>query len=124
MRGTRLAGGLAVLAAVAFASGCGGGGAPASDAGTQSDRGGDVGSGGGDGPAGAVDCTGTCAGIAVICDGVSNIDENWLSICRQNCEVRLALEPDVAQLEQACVAAAVDCATAVLCSVDPLGARG
>ena len=120
----RFAGGLAALAAVAVAGGCGGGVAAASDAGAQPDGASDVAPGGGDGPAGAVDCPATCAGIAMICDGMSTIDENWLSICRQNCEVRVALEPDVAQLEQACVAAAVDCATAVLCSVDPLGSRG
>lgn len=123
MRWRRPAVGLAALAAVALASACGGDGA-ASDAGTQPDSAGDVGPGGGDGPGGAVDCPATCAGIAVICEGVSNIDENWLSICRQNCAVRVTLEPEVAQLEQACVAAAVDCATAVLCSVDPLGPRG
>ena len=109
------------LAAIVLASACGGGGAT-SDAGTQADHAGDV-APGGDGP-GAVDCPATCAGIATICDGMSTIDENWLSICRQNCEVRILLEPDVAALEQACVQAAVDCATAVLCSVDPIGARG
>jgi hypothetical protein len=116
------AGALAVLAGVALAGACGGGGG-AADAGAQPDGAGDVASGG-DGSGGAVDCPGTCAGIATICEGMSTIDENWLSICRQNCEVRVLLEPDVARLEQACVAAAVDCATAVLCSVDPLGSRG
>lgn len=123
MRWRRPAVGLAGLVAVALASGCGGGGMAASDAGTPPDGAADV-APAGDGPGGAVDCPATCAGIAVICAGVSNIDENWLSICRQNCAVRVTLEPEVAQLEQACVAAAVDCATAVLCSVDPLGPRG
>jgi hypothetical protein len=120
---SRRAGALALALAIVLAGACGSGGAP-SDAGTQADRGGDVASGGGDGPTGAVDCPATCAGIATICDGMSTIDENWLSICRQNCEVRILLEPEVAALEQSCVQAAVDCATAVLCSVDPIGARG
>jgi len=122
MRAAIRAGVLAALAAIVVAGGCGGGGA-ASDAGTHPDGGGDVASGG-DGTGGTVDCRATCDGIAAICAGMSTIDENWLSICRQNCETRIILEPDVAQLEQACVAAAVDCATAVLCSVDPIGSRG
>jgi hypothetical protein len=121
VRWTLHAAAVATLAALALGA-CGGGGA-AADAGAQPDGAGDVASGG-DAPGGGVDCRATCDGIAAICAGMSTIDENWLSICRQNCEVRLALEPEVAQLEQACVAAAVDCATAVLCSVDPLGSRG
>ena len=75
----------------------------------------------GDTPTGAVDCRAVCDRIATICEGMSTIDENWLSICRQNCEVRLSLKPDTARAEEACVWAAADCATAVLCSVDPLG---
>jgi hypothetical protein len=52
---------------------------------------------------------------------MSTIDANWLSICRQNCEVRLAVMPETAAAEVACVVAATDCATAVLCSVSPTG---
>ena len=111
----------------ALGAGCGGGtGVVARDAGADPDTGaGDGGDAGadraGDTPTGAVDCRAVCDRIAAICDGMSTIDENWLSICRQNCEVRLSLQPDTARAEEACVAAAADCATAVLCSVDPLG---
>ncbi len=97
-----------------------GGGAGRGGAGGGSGAGGD-GAGGGDAAGGGVDCTASCARIAAICDGVSNIDENWLSICRQNCGVRLAVQPETARAEVACTAAAPDCATAVLCSVSPLG---
>ena len=123
---------LAAAAVVACAvgglgAGCGGGTGPImgdAAAGADADAGGAGDAGGGDdGDAAgdAVDCTASCDRIATICDGVSNIDENWLSICRQNCGVRLAVQPETARAEVACTAAAPDCATAVLCSVSPLG---
>src|SRR5262245_28866520 len=72
-----------------------------------------------DPPADAIDCRASCDRIAAICEGMSNIDENWLSICRQNCGVRLAVMPETALAEVTCVAAATDCTTAILCSVSP-----
>jgi hypothetical protein len=119
---------LAALVVVTFAlggvvAGCGGGTGPGMADGAT--PGADAGPGGDgdavDAPGAAVDCTASCDRIAAICEGVSNIDENWLSICRQNCGVRLAVQPETAQAEVACTAAAPDCATAVLCSVSPLG---
>jgi hypothetical protein len=128
----RFAGGTARAALIALAvagaagglcAGCGGGsGEVVRDAATGADADVDAGAGGDrDAPGDAVDCTASCDRIAAICEGVSNIDENWLSICRQNCEVRLAVQPDTARAEEACTSAAADCATAVLCSVSPLG---
>jgi len=135
----RVGGGTSLAALVAVAvvacaagglgAGCGGGTGPvmgdaaagAGGGGAGGAGGGAGGGGGGDGPGDAVDCTASCDRIATICDGVSNIDENWLSICRQNCGVRLAVQPETARAEVACTAAAPDCATAILCSVSPLG---
>jgi len=69
----------------------------------------------------AVDCAAVCDRIAAICAGMSTIDDNWLSICRSNCEVRVAVTPDTARAEASCVYGAGDCTTAVMCAVDPLG---
>jgi hypothetical protein len=102
-------------------AGCGGGtgqGARDGAAGVDADAG--AGSDG-DASADAIDCPASCDRIAAICAGMSTIDENWLSICRQNCGVRAAVQPDEARTEVACTAAAPDCTTAILCSVDPLG---
>jgi len=113
---------LATLGLLALAlAGCGGGtGQGASDGAAVADA--DAGAGGdSDAPADAVDCPASCDRIAAICAGVSTIDDNWLSICRQNCGVRAAVAPDEARTEVACTAAAPDCTTAILCSVDPLG---
>jgi hypothetical protein len=117
---------LAALGALAIAgasalpdAGCGSGsGSVTPDAapGVDAAAGGD-----GDASADAVDCPASCDRIAAICAGVSNIDDNWLSICRQNCEVRAAVQLEDAQAEVACTASAPDCTTAILCSVDPLG---
>jgi len=114
----------AALIALAVA-GCGGGTAPAVDAAVTMDTGAAtdasvVMDAAGD----AVDCTAVCDRIAAICAGMSTIDDNWLSICRSNCEVRVAVEPEAARAEEACVAGAADCTTAVLCAVDPLGGQG
>jgi hypothetical protein len=65
-----------------------------------------------------------CVRIAATCAGVSTVDDNWLSICRSNCQVRVAVEPDAARAEEACAVGAANCTTAVLGAVDPLAGRG
>ena len=67
------------------------------------------------GDAATVDCPATCAHVAAVCEGQSNIDATWLDVCRSACMDRLQIIPDSALREQTCVFAATDCTTAVLC---------
>ena len=114
------------VALIALAvAGCGGGTAPVVDAAVTMDTGAANDAGAAMDAAGdAVDCAAVCDGIAAICAGMSTIDDNWLSICRSNCEVRVAVEPEAARAEAACVAGAADCTTAVLCAVRSAGRAG
>jgi hypothetical protein len=67
-------------------------------------------------PTGTVDCAAVCGHVGDLCAGRSDIDAIWLDVCRSQCEARVQLQPDVAALEAACVAAAPDC--------DSVGAPG
>lgn len=66
-----------------------------------------------------VDCAAVCGHVGDLCAGRSDIDAIWLDVCRSQCAARLRLEPDVAALEAACVAAAPDCNAAVTCVATP-----
>jgi hypothetical protein len=67
----------------------------------------------------AVDCAAVCGHVGDLCAGRSDVDATWLDVCRSQCQARMRLEPDVAALEAACVAAAADCDTAVTCVATP-----
>jgi hypothetical protein len=80
--------------------------------------------GGTGGQAPAVDCEAVCNRVQTLCEGQSTIDENWLSVCRSACEVRLQVTPDVALLEQRCVESTTMCTAAILCVASPTGSGG
>jgi hypothetical protein len=67
----------------------------------------------------AVDCAAVCGHVGDLCAGRSDVDATWLDVCRSQCQARMQLEPDVAALEAACVAAAPDCNTGVTCVATP-----
>jgi hypothetical protein len=68
---------------------------------------------------GTVDCAAVCGHVGDLCAGRSDVDATWLDVCRSQCGARLQLEPDVAALEAACVAAAADCNAGVNCVATP-----
>jgi len=76
-------------------------------------------SGSAGGAGGAVDCAGVCEHVKVLCAANGTIDDNWLDACKQVCDTRAQLTPDVAQLEQTCVMGAADCSASIVCVASP-----
>jgi hypothetical protein len=77
-----------------------------------------------DGAGQAVDCPALCDHVATVCEGQANIDALWLDVCRSACMDRVQVLPSSAVAEQACVFAATDCTTAVLCVSSPPSGGG